>query len=503
MRALDAITAQPWAITEEWLATIMAIAAREVGDLEAVEARLGKPLQNTRTVTVRGSAAVIPVMGPIFRRANLFTRLSGATSIEILAKDFTTALEDPAVTAIVLDLDSPGGEVSGVNELAQMLADARATKPVIAYVGSMAASAAYWIASACTEIVVDATAMLGSIGVVMALPSGSRSGEMEFTSSQSPHKRANVATSAGRSQVQALVDATAEVFVETVARNRNTTPERVVADFGAGGMLVGRAAVDVGMADRIGSLESVLAAYHLPAPAGRPSAPDPRMATPAPPRTVPAALTQQETPMPAPNDQERPEGEAPPTPTPAQQPAPALDFQLPPMPSLDAAAQTQLEAVGRQMQAAMQRQLEAQYKQMAERAEQEALQRFTRWQAEQEQAASIRAFAQHVTTPTIDRRHALPFSADQIVAVMQALPAANRGAVRELLEGVLSAGLVPFERVGADGAGEDDRDPAEEYEALVLAKMDKGMSRFEALRAVNRERPALYQAQQSAKKGRR
>lgn len=202
-------------------------------------------------------------------------------------------------------------------------------------------------------------------------------------------------------------------------------------------------------------------------------------------------------------DQERPEGEAPPTPTPAPQPTPTLDFQLPPMPALDAAAQGQLEAVGRQMQAAMQRQLEAQYKQLAQQAEQQALERFARWQAEQEQAASIRAFAQHVTTPTLDRRHALPFSPDQIVAVMTALPPANRAAVRELLEGVLSAGLVPFERVGADGAGEDDRDPAEEYEALVLAKMDKGMSRFEALRAVNRERPALYQAQQSAKKGRR
>lgn len=498
MRALDAIASQPWAITQEWLATIMAVAAREVGDLEAVEARLGKPLQNTRAVTVRGSAAVIPVTGPIFRRANLFTRISGATSIEILARDFTTALEDPAVGAIVLDLDSPGGEVAGVNEFAQMIADARATKPVVAYVGSQAASAAYWIASACSEIVADATAMLGSIGVVMALPSDRPSGELEFTSSQSPHKRADVATSAGRHQVQSLVDATADVFIETVARNRGTTPERVLRDFGAGGMLVGRAAVEVGMADRIGSLESVLAAYHLPAPAGRPSAPDPRTATPRQP-AAPAALTAQETPMSAPTDQERPEGEAPPAPP----PAPALDFQLPAMPALDAAAQSQLEAVGRQMQAAMQRQLEAQYKQLAQQAEQQALERFARWQAEQEQSAAVRAFAQHVTTPTIDRRYALPFSSDQIVAVMTALPPANRAAVRELLEGVLTSGLVPFERLGADGDGEEDRDPREEYEALVLAKMDKGLSRFEAIRAVNRERPALYQAQQSEKQGRR
>lgn len=499
MRALDAITAQPWAITQEWLATIMAVAAREVGDLEAVEARLGRPLQNTRTVTQRGAAAVIPVIGPIFRRANLFTRLSGATSIEILAKDFTAALENPAVQAIVLDLDSPGGEVAGVNEFAQMVADARAQKPVIAYVGSMAASAAYWIASAASEIVVDATAMLGSIGVVMALPSDRPVGEIEFTSSQSPNKRVDVGSSAGRRQVQDLVDATAAVFVEAVARNRGTTPARVLADFGAGGLLVGREAVAAGMADRLGSLESILAAYQLPAPArGRPAATDPRTATP-PPRTGPAARIVQETPMTAADDLERRAEEAPPAPAPTP-PPPAASAAPPAPPTLtsDPAIAAQLAAFGADQRQWFLEQMEA----VRRQAQAEARQLFEQQQAEQARERAILAFAQHVTTPTTTRAHALPFKAEQVAEALRGLNDAQRARVEALLSGVVESGLVAFDRLGSAGEGAEERDPRAAYDAAVLAKVERGMSRLDAIRAVNREQPALYQAMQTEKGGR-
>src|ERR1019366_7530398 len=122
---------------------------------------------------------IIPVTGPIFQRANLFTAISGATSTEVLATDFTAALGNPSITAIILNLDSPGGEVDGINELSQMIYDARGQKPIIAYVGAQAASGAYWIASQSDEVIVDATARLGSIGTVVSMPENKDTGTRE------------------------------------------------------------------------------------------------------------------------------------------------------------------------------------------------------------------------------------------------------------------------------------------------------------------------------------
>ena len=133
-----------------WPSVLLAVADRQ-GDPEALEARLGRPLDNTRAVSIRDGVAVIPITGPIMRYANLFTRISGATSTQELATDLQTALDSPQVRAIVLNIDSPGGEASGINELADMIHASRGKKPIKAYVGGTGASAAYWIASAADE----------------------------------------------------------------------------------------------------------------------------------------------------------------------------------------------------------------------------------------------------------------------------------------------------------------------------------------------------------------
>jgi len=254
----------PWLIQREALQTILAIADRQ-GDVEALQTKLGRPLDNTRVVTMRDGVAVIPVTGPIFRYANLFTEISGATSTGVLARDIQTAVENPYVRGIVLDFNTPGGEATGINELAKLIADVRGMKPIKAYVGGMAASAGYWLAAAADEIIVDEIAMLGSIGVVMSFldtaerdaKSGVRS--VDIVSSQSPDKRVDPNTDEGRAKVQATVNALAEVFVQAVATHRGVKPEKVLSDFGRGGVLVGADAIKAGMADRIGSLESVIA----------------------------------------------------------------------------------------------------------------------------------------------------------------------------------------------------------------------------------------------------
>ena len=256
--AVDLLTRQPWAIQAGTLETIVAIARRENESPEAVAAKLGRPLQNTRSVSVRDSVAVVPVTGPIFRYANLFTDLSGATSLEVLAHDFNAALDDPNVSAIVLDINSPGGQADGIAEFAEMVNGA--DKRVTAYVGGMGASAAYWIAAAADELVLGKTAEVGSIGAVFGVYKSSGDDDVvEFVSTQSPMKRPNPESDEGRAEMQTRIDTMAQVFIEDVANYRGVSVETVLSDFGKGGVRLGEEAVRLGMADRVSTLESVIA----------------------------------------------------------------------------------------------------------------------------------------------------------------------------------------------------------------------------------------------------
>lgn len=257
---IETIQTQPWAITTDGLRTVLAIAHRET-DIRAVEAQLGRPLDNTRTVAVRNGVAIVPITGTIFRRANLFSAISGGANVETLARDITTALADPSVHSIVLDIDSPGGEVTGISELSGLIRDGNARKPIIAYGDGLVASAAYWAASGAGEIVVSETAIVGSIGIVMTVadPNATTSKDIEIVSSQSPNKRPNVATEGGRAIIQNHVDTLADVFIQNVATNRGIDAETVATDYGQGDVLVGQKAVDAGLADRIGTMEGVIA----------------------------------------------------------------------------------------------------------------------------------------------------------------------------------------------------------------------------------------------------
>lgn len=266
MRIWNRIAGEPWAITETALHTILEIAARENESPQAVAAKLGRNLQNTYSVTERDGVAIIPVTGPLFRYANLFTMISGASSYELIARDFTAALENPQIKGIILDIDSPGGEVNGVSELSNMVFAARGKKPVVAYASGDAASGAYWIASAADEIVVSETSALGSIGVVGMYQgkSGKSAEAVEIVSSQSPHKRLDPTTDDGRSRLQVRIDSMADVFIETIARNRNVSAENVQNHYGGGDVMIGAKAVSAGLADRVGSLEGLIAELSSP-----------------------------------------------------------------------------------------------------------------------------------------------------------------------------------------------------------------------------------------------
>ncbi|MFP5513341.1 MAG: S49 family peptidase [Alphaproteobacteria bacterium] len=279
-QAVSAIASELWAISspEHWLSTMAAIAQRSNLDPGAAEAarRLraeefsimagpsARRLEGARYAMVsQDGVAILPVFGPIFPRANLMTEVSGATSAGALLNDYRLALSNPDVGAIMLLMDTPGGAVSGINAVHDAIAPGRKQKPTKAYVTGTAASAGYWIASAVGpgNIVMDRTSIVGSIGVVAAIPKQVEPGAdgvmaVEIVSANAPNKRPDPTTEEGADTIRATLNAIETQFIADVAKGRGVSVEKVKSDFGKGGVLVGQDAVSAGMADKIMSYDA-------------------------------------------------------------------------------------------------------------------------------------------------------------------------------------------------------------------------------------------------------
>ena len=256
--ALAAIGAEPWMITRDALEQIRAIANRE-GDLQALVTRREQRLEHTQRAGVRDGIATLSITGPIMRYSSMFSDVSGLTSLSNLSTDFQAAVDNPTIRAILLNIDSPGGQVSGIAEFAEAIRAATKIKPVWAYGDDVIASAAYFICAAASRVVVSKTARVGSIGVMATLKTGADGDVIDIISSQSPLKNQPVTTDEGRAAMQAMVDRLAGVFVSDVARFRGKSEDQVLADFGRGGILFAPDAVAAGMADAVGSYENTFA----------------------------------------------------------------------------------------------------------------------------------------------------------------------------------------------------------------------------------------------------
>lgn len=260
--AIQAVLSKNWAILPDQLEIIASIALREheyAGNLQALEAKMGRPLGNTMKATVREGVAILPVEGALFAKANLMTDLSGATSYQMLARDLTEALANPSVQGVLLNISSPGGEVEGASEMATMIRDSK--KPVWAFVSGTMASAALWLGSAADKIYAADTALIGSIGVMAGYSmKDPKPGEKSyrFISSQSPYKNASPDSEAGASRIQANIDALAQVFINSVATSRNKNAEDAVEWTGQGAVFVAAEAVERGLIDGIATFESAL-----------------------------------------------------------------------------------------------------------------------------------------------------------------------------------------------------------------------------------------------------
>jgi signal peptide peptidase SppA len=264
---LSLVFERPWAILPSTLATIVEVVRlRAIGTpltAEDVRERLAATPQRQRRAAT-GAVAVIPVHGVIVPKANLMTEMSGATSVESLTGAFRDAMAAEDVSGVVFDIDSPGGVVEGLPELAAEIRGARGSKPVVAVANHMAASAAYWLGSQADELVASPSASVGAIGVYMAHMDESAAFEKEGIKptvvSAGKYKQEGLPyaplTDDARAHLQSIVDDYYGMFTSDVSKGRRVPIATVRDGYGEGRMFTAQTALREGMVDRVDTLDN-------------------------------------------------------------------------------------------------------------------------------------------------------------------------------------------------------------------------------------------------------
>ncbi|WP_353274081.1 S49 family peptidase [Wolbachia endosymbiont (group A) of Ennomos erosarius] len=207
--------------------------------------------------------AIIPIHGILTKKPGAFDEMLGMTSYEQIEVQVKQALEDSSIETILLDIDSPGGEVNGIFDLADFIYSARGKKRIIAIANDDAYSAAYAIASSAEKIFLTRTSGVGSIGVIAShidqsgfdekrgikyttVFAGSRKNDL------SPHEPI---TSESLKNLKSEVNRLYEMLIELIARNRNLSVEAIKNT--EAGLYFGENAVEIGLADGMTILSSI------------------------------------------------------------------------------------------------------------------------------------------------------------------------------------------------------------------------------------------------------
>ncbi|MBF3389890.1 S49 family peptidase [Burkholderia pseudomallei] len=267
----------PWAILPERLSAMCAVIARWAAEREAspevmaqvradaaqIEARRGEA-----TRSGNGAIAVLPFYGISAQRTSPMDDVSGTglMSIQRYTQAFRAALADDSIGGILMDIDSPGGSVYGVMELANEIYQARNQKPVYAISNSLAASAAYWIASSASEFYVTPGGEVGSIGVFAAHQNLAKALEKEGveTTLISAGKYKTEGNPFGplsdeaRAAMQTRVDAYYGAFTRGVAKNRGVDVATVREGMGQGRVLSASSAKAENMVDGVATFDEVV-----------------------------------------------------------------------------------------------------------------------------------------------------------------------------------------------------------------------------------------------------
>lgn len=258
-----------WAIYPPKMAELLEVLAfRSAGHrftADEIKARIGDG--GVPRASSQGAVAVIPIRGIIAHRIGSMDDTSGGTSCERIGAMIDQAAADPGVSTILYDFDTPGGTVTGVETLADKMFGLRGVKKQIAMVNGMCASAGYWLASQCDEIVSLPDGETGSIGVRWT-PHEDISGALakegivvteiysgKYKTEGSPNQPLSAETIAFK---QAQSDAVYAKFVKAVARGREVTPSAVENGYGEGRVLFAKDAKAAGLIDRIDTMDGVI-----------------------------------------------------------------------------------------------------------------------------------------------------------------------------------------------------------------------------------------------------
>lgn len=258
-----------WAILPTKLSIILDVLAyRAAGGAlteEEIQQRIGAIVRPQ--ARAQSGALVLPLQGVLIPRGDMLAESSGAMSVEHFISGFRQGLMDPAVSAIVLDVNSPGGEVMGIPEAAAEIYRARGVKPVLAVANHLAASAAYWLAAQADELYSSPSGETGSIGVLAVHEDLSRKLDQagvsttlitagKFKGEGNPFAPLS---EEAKTHVQGRVDEYYAMFTAAVARGRGVSVEQVRTGFGEGRVLGAKAARAEHMIDGIATLDEVVA----------------------------------------------------------------------------------------------------------------------------------------------------------------------------------------------------------------------------------------------------
>jgi signal peptide peptidase SppA len=226
-----------------------------------------EPGNNPRTgYDMVGPVAVIPVQGTLVQKLGSLRPWSGMTGYDGIRQNLFTALDDSSVKAIVLDIDSPGGEVAGCFDLVDTIHGARGNKPIWAILNESAYSAAYAIASATDKIYLPRTGGVGSIGVICAhvdmsqalTSAGIKVTFITYGDAKADGHSEIPLSEAAHTRFKADITAMGELFVDTVARNRNISAATVRDTQAA--TFMGDKGVALGLADEVAAPDAAFRA---------------------------------------------------------------------------------------------------------------------------------------------------------------------------------------------------------------------------------------------------
>lgn len=273
-----------WAIQPSKMAELLSVLAFRAAGHEFtpddIRTRLGATSLEARGassgVSKRGAVAVVPIRGVIAHRMSALDESWGGTSAESIGRTLEQIAADPGIGTIMYDIDSPGGTVPGIQELAAQMFALRGQKTQIAQVNSLAASAAYWLASQADEIVSIPSGTAGSIGVFTAHQDLSKALEQEGIDvtliSAGKYKLEGhpfgPLTEEAHAVLQDRVDTAYGQFVKDVARGRGVSQAAVRDGYGQGRALGAKDALKAGLIDSIGTMDGTIGRLVGRKPAG-------------------------------------------------------------------------------------------------------------------------------------------------------------------------------------------------------------------------------------------